>query len=70
MDHLRGATDLKILLRATLEITTFTKPWRHALRKLDDLIVFIRVVDCASFSAAARSLNLTPTTVSKQIAPL
>ncbi|MBE7562486.1 LysR family transcriptional regulator [Acidithiobacillus sp. HP-6] len=40
------------------------------MRNLDDLIVFIRVVDCASFSAAARSLNLTPTTVSKQIARL
>ena len=40
------------------------------MRNLDDLVVFIRVVDCASFSAAARSLDLSPTTVSKQITRL
>ncbi|MFG1372979.1 LysR family transcriptional regulator [Xanthobacter oligotrophicus] len=39
-------------------------------RNLDDLMVFVRVVDCGSFSAAARSMDLAPTTVSKQIARL
>jgi DNA-binding transcriptional LysR family regulator len=41
-----------------------------APRNLDDLMVFVRVVDCGSFSAAARSMDLAPTTVSKQIARL
>ena len=41
-----------------------------ALRNLDDLKVFIKAVDCGSFSAAARAMNLVPTSVSKQIARL
>ncbi|MBC2653938.1 LysR family transcriptional regulator [Pseudomonas sp. MSSRFD41] len=41
-----------------------------ALRNLDDLAVFVRVVEHHSFSAAARSLHLAPKTVSKQIARL
>lgn len=41
-----------------------------ALRNLDDLSVFIKAVDCQGFSAAARALDLSPTTVSKQIARL
>jgi len=39
-------------------------------RNLDDLAVFVRVVECGSFSAAARAMDLAPTTVSKQIARL
>jgi DNA-binding transcriptional LysR family regulator len=41
-----------------------------ALRNLDDLAVFVHVVDRRSFSAAARDLHLAPKTVSKQIARL
>ncbi|XBS68133.1 LysR family transcriptional regulator [Acerihabitans sp. KWT182] len=40
------------------------------IRNLDDLEVFLKVVDCASFSLTARALNLAPATVSKQIARL
>lgn len=40
------------------------------LPNLDDLRVFVRVVDAKSFSAAARQLHLAPKTVSKQIARL
>ncbi|EKK5220427.1 LysR family transcriptional regulator [Cronobacter sakazakii] len=40
------------------------------LRNLDDLSVFVHVVECRSFSAAARALHLAPKTVSKQIARL
>ena len=41
-----------------------------ALRNLDDLAVFVHVVERQSFSAAARALHLAPKTVSKQIARL
>ncbi|HID8535221.1 LysR family transcriptional regulator [Stenotrophomonas maltophilia] len=41
-----------------------------ALRNLDDLTVFVHVVDRRSFSATARDLHLAPKTVSKQIARL
>ncbi|MHC9242532.1 LysR family transcriptional regulator [Pseudomonas aeruginosa] len=41
-----------------------------ALRNLDDLSVFVHVVEHRSFSAAARDLHLAPKTVSKQIARL
>lgn len=41
-----------------------------ALRNLDDLTVFVRVIERHSFSAAARDLHLAPKTVSKQIARL
>lgn len=41
-----------------------------ALRNLDDLAVFVQVVESHSFSAAARVLHLAPKTVSKQIARL
>ncbi|MCZ4072069.1 LysR family transcriptional regulator [Agrobacterium sp. LMR679] len=41
-----------------------------ALRNLDDLAVFVRVAECGGFSAAARAMDLAPTTVSKQIARL
>ena len=41
-----------------------------ALRNLDDLSVFVHVVEHHSFSAAARDLHLAPKTVSKQIARL
>ncbi|MBN2977139.1 LysR family transcriptional regulator [Pseudomonas sp. FP597] len=41
-----------------------------ALRNLDDLAVFVHVVERHSFSAAARDLHLAPKTVSKQIARL
>lgn len=41
-----------------------------ALRNLDDLAVFMHVVERQSFSAAARDLHLAPKTVSKQIARL
>ncbi|TCV93324.1 LysR family transcriptional regulator [Luteibacter rhizovicinus] len=41
-----------------------------ALRNLDDLTVFLKVLDCQSFSAAARALDLAPATVSKQVARL
>ncbi|WP_083446746.1 MULTISPECIES: LysR family transcriptional regulator [Xenorhabdus] len=40
------------------------------LRNLEDLSVFIRIIDTGSFTAAARTLGLSPTTVSKQIARL
>ncbi|MBB6489174.1 LysR family transcriptional regulator [Rhizobium lusitanum] len=40
------------------------------IRNLDDLAVFVRVAECGGFSAAARVLDLAPTTVSKQIARL
>ena len=40
------------------------------LRNLDDVAVFLKVVDCGGFSAAARALDLAPATVSKQIARL
>ncbi|WP_186039821.1 LysR family transcriptional regulator [Burkholderia gladioli] len=40
------------------------------LRNLDDLAVFVHVVERRSFSAAARDLHLAPKTVSKQIARL
>ncbi|GLK82306.1 LysR family transcriptional regulator [Ancylobacter defluvii] len=40
------------------------------VRNLDDLAVFVRVAECGSFSAAARAMDLAPTTVSKQIARL
>ncbi|WP_242664183.1 helix-turn-helix domain-containing protein, partial [Cronobacter sakazakii] len=30
------------------------------LRNLDDLAVFVHVVECRSFSAAARALHLAP----------
>ena len=39
-------------------------------RNLDDLVVFVRVAECGGFSAAARAMDLAPTTVSKQIARL
>ncbi len=39
-----------------------------ALRNLDDLVVFVRVVERQSFSAAARDLHLAPKTVRKEIA--
>lgn len=39
-------------------------------RNLDDLAVFVRVAECGGFSVAARSMDLAPTTVSKQIARL
>ena len=41
-----------------------------ALRNLDDLAVFVHVVERHSFSVAARDLHLAPKTVSKQIARL
>lgn len=41
-----------------------------ALRNLDDLAIFLKVVECGSFSSAARALDLAPATVSKQIARL
>lgn len=41
-----------------------------ALRNLDDLAVFVHVVERQSFSATARDLHLAPKTVSKQIARL
>ncbi|HBO0313999.1 MULTISPECIES: LysR family transcriptional regulator [Gammaproteobacteria] len=41
-----------------------------SLRNLDDLAVFVHVVERQSFSAAARDLHLAPKTVSKQIARL
>ncbi|MCL2899632.1 LysR family transcriptional regulator [Brenneria tiliae] len=41
-----------------------------SLRNLDDLAVFVHVVERHSFSAAARDLHLAPKTVSKQIARL
>ncbi|MCM2448247.1 LysR family transcriptional regulator [Rahnella sp. CG8] len=41
-----------------------------SFRNLDDLVVFVRVTECGSFSAAARAMDLAPTTVSKQIARL
>ncbi|MDD5029185.1 MAG: LysR family transcriptional regulator [Rhodoferax sp.] len=37
---------------------------------LPDMAVFARVVDCGSFSGAARQLGLTPSAVSRQIARL
>ncbi|AOY01184.1 LysR family transcriptional regulator [Jeongeupia sp. USM3] len=37
---------------------------------LDDMAVFVRVVDAGSFSAAARQLGSTPSAVSRQIARL
>lgn len=40
------------------------------LRNLDDLVVFLKAIDCGSFSAAARALDLAPATVSKQISRL
>ncbi|MEE4465524.1 LysR family transcriptional regulator, partial [Azotobacter chroococcum] len=40
------------------------------IRNLDDLAVFLKVVDCGGFSVAARALDLAPATVSKQIARL
>jgi DNA-binding transcriptional LysR family regulator len=40
------------------------------LRNLDDLCVFLKVVDCEGFSSAARALDLAPANVSKQIARL
>lgn len=40
------------------------------IRNLDDLAVFLKVIDCNGFSAAARALDLAPATVSKQIARL
>lgn len=40
------------------------------LRNLDDARTFLRVIELGSFSAAARVLNLTPATVSKQITRL
>ena len=40
------------------------------LRNLDDLAVFVHVVEHRSFSAAARDLHLAPKAVSKQIARL
>lgn len=40
------------------------------MRNMDDLAVFLKVVDCAGFSAAARMMDLAPATVSKQIARL
>ncbi len=40
------------------------------VRNLDDLAVFVRVAECGGFSAAARAMDLAPTTVSKQIARL
>lgn len=41
-----------------------------AIRNLDDLAVFLKVLDCGGFSSAARALDLAPATVSKQIARL
>lgn len=41
-----------------------------SLRNLDDLSVFVQVLDHHSFSAAARTLQRTPKTISKQIARL
>ncbi|WP_370688850.1 helix-turn-helix domain-containing protein [Xenorhabdus anantnagensis] len=32
------------------------------LRNLEDLSVFIRIIDTGSFTAAARTLGLSPTT--------
>lgn len=40
------------------------------LRNLDDLAVFVHVIERHSFSAAARDLHIAPKTVSKQIARL
>lgn len=40
------------------------------LKNLEDLGVFIRIIDTGSFTAAARLQGLSPTTVSKQIARL
>ncbi|CDG99907.1 LysR family transcriptional regulator [Xenorhabdus bovienii] len=40
------------------------------LRNLEDLSVFIRIIDTGSFTATAQALGLSPTTVSKQIARL
>ncbi|CDG87515.1 LysR family transcriptional regulator [Xenorhabdus bovienii] len=40
------------------------------LRNLEDLSVFIRIIDTGSFTATAQVLGLSPTTVSKQIARL
>ena len=41
-----------------------------AIHNLDDLAVFLKVLDCGGFSSAARALDLAPATVSKQIARL
>ncbi|MEQ1976419.1 LysR family transcriptional regulator [Xenorhabdus sp. SGI240] len=41
-----------------------------ALSNLDDLVTFLTVIDSNSFSAAARIMNKTPSSVSKQIARL
>ncbi|MDC9588533.1 LysR family transcriptional regulator [Xenorhabdus sp. XENO-10] len=41
-----------------------------ALNNLDDLVTFLTVVDSKSFSSAARIMNQTPSSVSKQIARL
>ena len=38
--------------------------------KLAEMMVFTRVIECGSFSGAARMLRLTPSAVSKQIARL
>lgn len=42
----------------------------HLNESLPDMAVFVRVVDCASFSGAARTLNLTPSAVSRMISRL
>ena len=49
---------------------TYDEMEEMALRNLDDLSVFVKAVDCQGFSAAARALDLSPTTVSKQVARL
>ena len=36
----------------------------------DDLAVFLQTVQCGSFSAAARALNVAPKVASKQVARL
>ena len=42
----------------------------NLLDSLPDMVVFARVVDAGSFSAAARQLGLTPSAVSRQVARL
>lgn len=38
--------------------------------QLPELIAFVESVECRSFSAAARSLNTTPSAISKRVAKL
>src|SRR6187200_2092513 len=49
---------------------TYSSLEAMALPRLEDVAVFLRVVDRGSFSAAARELHVTPGAVSKHIARL